>query len=88
MRECVTTASVNMLVNGSPLGEFAVRRGIRQGDPLSPLLFLVAAEGLNLLTKKVVTEGLLKAVAVGKDKVKISHIQYADDTMFVVEGSK
>lgn len=85
VRECVTTASANVLVNGSPLGEFSLGRSIRQGDPLSPFLFLIAAEGLNLLTRRAVKEGLLKAVEVGRDRVEITHTQYADDTVFVVD---
>lgn len=84
---CIKTASANVLVNGSPSGEFELGRDIRQGDPLSLFLFLVAAEGLNLMTKRAIGEGLLKPVVVGKDKVEISLIQYADDTLFVVEGS-
>lgn len=87
MRTCVTMASANVLVNGSPLGEFELGRGIRQGDPLSPFLFLVAAEGLNTIMKRAINEGLLKPSVVGRDKVEVSLIQYADDTLFVVEGS-
>lgn len=71
----MVTAMANVLVNGSPSGEFQLERGIWQGDPLSPFLFLVAAEGLNLLAKKVIKEGLLQPATVGKDKVATSHLQ-------------
>lgn len=46
-----------MLVNGSPLEEFKVGRGLRQGDPLSHFLFLIVAKGLNLMLKEVVGLG-------------------------------
>lgn len=83
----MSTASASVLVNGSPSGIFNLERGLRQGDPLSPFLFLVAAEGLNLLIHKAIIEGLLKAVAVGREKVEVSHLQYADDTIFTVKGT-
>lgn len=78
--------TVNMLVNGSPSGEFTLEMGIRQGDPLSPLLFLIAAKGLNLFTTRAVERGLLKAANIGRNKIQVSHIQYAGDTIFVVGG--
>lgn len=88
IRTCISTATANVLVNGSPSGEFELGRGLRQGDPLSPFLFLVAAEGLNLLTKRAIKEGLIKPTLVGRNKVEVSLIQYADNTVFVGEGSK
>ena len=56
--ECVTTAIASVLVNGCPTDEFNFERGICQGDPLSPFLFLLAAAGLNVMMSAVVTTGL------------------------------
>lgn len=88
IKECISSAKANVLVNGSPSGEFALERGIRQGDPLSPFLFLIASEGLSLLMKRAVERGLVKAAEIGRDKISISHIQYADDTMFIIDGQR
>ncbi|XP_071728391.1 uncharacterized protein [Rutidosis leptorrhynchoides] len=67
--------------------EFSLGRGIRQGDPLSPFLFIIAAEGLNILAKAACEKGLFKGIEVGSDKVPISHLQYVDDTIFIGEWS-
>ncbi|KAA8524232.1 hypothetical protein F0562_010655 [Nyssa sinensis] len=52
INEHVNIASISMLVNGSPIDEFGMGKGLRQGDPLSPFLFLMVAEGLNILFKR------------------------------------
>ncbi|XP_071713639.1 uncharacterized protein [Rutidosis leptorrhynchoides] len=85
---CLNSASVSILINGSPTKEFRLERGVRQGDPLSPFLFILAAEGLNILTKSAHERGYFKGVEVGKDRVNITHLQYADDTMFFENWSK
>ncbi|XP_071714290.1 uncharacterized protein [Rutidosis leptorrhynchoides] len=84
---CLKSASISILVNGSPTNEFSLGRGVRQGDPLSPFLFILASEGLNILTKVALGKGLFKGIELGNDKVLISHLQYADDTMFFGEWS-
>jgi hypothetical protein len=87
---CVSSATVSVLVNGSPTDEFNMGRGLRQGDPLSPFLFLIAAEGLNVMLKASVDSGLFKGYQIGADansSVHISHLQFADDTLIVGEKS-
>ena len=56
---CVTTVSYFVKINGKPKGHIVLSRGIRQGDSLSPYLFLLCAEGLSTLIKKEVENGRL-----------------------------
>ncbi|XP_071707871.1 uncharacterized mitochondrial protein AtMg01250-like [Rutidosis leptorrhynchoides] len=85
---CLSSACIAIPVNGSPTNEFNISRGIRQGDPLSPFLFLLAAEGLNILEKSATEKGTFKGVEIGRDKIIVSHLQYADDTIFLGEWSR
>lgn len=83
MKACVESATGSVLVNGSPTGEFKLKRGLRQGDPISPFLYLIVAEGLNMLVHRAVEMGELKPAVIGKKRVAVSHLQYADDTVFL-----
>ena len=65
IKECVSTATTSVLVNGSPTDEFSHEWGLRQGDPLSPLLFLLAAEGLNILMKALFEAEMFTGYKVG-----------------------
>ncbi|GLU16530.1 hypothetical protein SLE2022_329610 [Rubroshorea leprosula] len=86
IRECLSTARVSVLVNGSPTEEFAMGKGLRQGDPLSPFLFLMVAEGLHGLVKKAEEEGLLQGIMVGNNGLAISLLQFADDTVILANS--
>ncbi|GJX41196.1 RNA-directed DNA polymerase, eukaryota [Tanacetum coccineum] len=88
IRACLESATSSVLVNGSPTKEFALERGIRQGDPLSPFLFLIVAESLNVAMQEVVQGGLFDGVKVGSDGIEVSHLQYADDTIFVGDWNR
>jgi hypothetical protein len=84
MRECVCTATASVLVNGSPTDEFPLQRGLRQGDPLSPFLFLLAAEGLNVMMTSMVERNMFTGYSLGEqESVMVSHLQFADDTLLV-----
>lgn len=61
---------------------------MRQGDPLSPFLFLIVAEGLHLLIEKAKSENLLSGVEVDKSGLYVSHIQYADETILLALASQ
>ena len=56
MMMCVSTVSYLVLINGEPKGKFIPSRGLRQGDPISPYLFLLCVEGLSAMLKKEVRE--------------------------------
>jgi len=86
--QCLSTASVSLIINGSPSKPFKMERGIRQGDPLSPFLFLLMAEVLNKMVQRTISLGLLRGISVGTDDLQISHIQFADDTLVFCEAEE
>jgi len=65
MLECTSMATTSVLVNGCPTDEFLIERGLRQGDPLYPFLFLLAAEGFNVLMLSTIKDGLFRGYHVG-----------------------
>jgi len=84
---CVSSAKISVLVSGSPTPEFHLQRGLRQGDPLSPFLFNIVAEALNILLSKAKELGFLKGAQVGPTGFSISHLQFADDTILFCEAN-
>ena len=81
MTLCITTASYSILINGEPQGEISPTRGLRQGDPLSPYLFLMCTEGLHGLIRKAATNGDIRGVTICQNGPKITHLLFADDSL-------
>ena len=84
---CVTTPSFSILINGKPHGMIHPSRGIRQGDPLSPYLFLLCAEGLSTLLKKVKSEGWIKGVSICRRAPKVANLMFADDSLLFCQAT-
>ena len=67
IKGCITSAYVSVLVNGSPTSELKPQRGLRQVDPLSPLLFDLVAEGLTGLMREAIRKKLLPKLSGGEE---------------------
>jgi len=87
IRGCMESSTVSVLVNGSPTEEFKPSRGLRQGDPMAPFLFIIVAEGLAGLVRQAMKANLLLGVKVGIKEVEVAFLQFADDTLFFCEES-
>lgn len=83
--QCIANAKIAILVNGVPSKWIKTKRGLRQGDPLSPYLFILVAEGLARLMNKAVKSHLIRGVGPNSES-KVAFIQYADDTVFFCEA--
>ncbi|GKA16393.1 RNA-directed DNA polymerase, eukaryota [Tanacetum coccineum] len=85
IRGCLESSMASVLVNGSPTDEFQVHRGLRQGDLLSPFLFILVMKGLHIVIENAMSAGRLLGIQVGTDNIAVSHLFYADDAIFLGE---
>ena len=91
VKACVSTIRFSVLVNGSLAGFFVSSRGLRQGDPLSPLLFLLIIEVLSWILKKTEDGGLIQGFHVGPSSsagIRIAHLLFAIDTILFCDASR
>lgn len=89
---CITTVKFSILVNNnSPTGFFSSQKGMRQGDPLPPFLFILAMEGMNDMLQTVEYKGWIKGLEVSptiENTKVITHLQYADDTLIFCDANR
>jgi hypothetical protein len=83
---CVTSANFVVLINGKPTYFFKSTRGLRQGCPLSPFLFLLVVEGLSRAIKEQVRENNLEGIPVARG-INITHLMFVDDIILFGNGS-
>jgi hypothetical protein len=88
VHQCVSTVPFSVLINGTPANFFSSSRGVRQGDPLSPLLFVVVMEAFSKMMNVAVERELLSGFSVGTrhfELLEVSHLLFVDDTLIFCE---
>ncbi|CAN1279753.1 Uncharacterized mitochondrial protein AtMg00310 [Linum perenne] len=88
VHSCLSSATMEVLLNGNPHGYFAPTRGLRQGDPLSPLLFAICTEGLSHLLHLAVSHKHIHGIKLNSHCPVITHLMFADDTMLFLKATR
>ena len=83
----VSWASFLVLVNGSPTSFFKASRGLRQGDPISPILFVILAEFLGRFMNNMMVKGDFVGLSPSSSALVCSHQQFVDDSIVMGEAS-
>lgn len=85
MQVCISSPSFSILLNGASESFFKSSRGLRKGDPLTPFLFILVMEGLSKLILKAEHVGMVEAWEVSHDGLRISILQFAEDTLLFMK---
>ena len=81
MMKCISSTTYLVLISGESHGKITPTRGLRQGDPLSPYLFLLCIEGFHGLLRKAEIEGDIRGVSICRNGPKLTHLLFADDSL-------
>lgn len=83
---CIRKIPFSVLINGTSCGKFTSEKGLRQGDPVSPFVFLLVSEVLSMMFAKSTEVGWLGGFSVKQNGTKLSHLQFADDTLVFLDA--
>ncbi|GJX74344.1 RNA-directed DNA polymerase, eukaryota, reverse transcriptase zinc-binding domain protein [Tanacetum coccineum] len=82
IRSCLRSSRGSIVINGSSTAEFQFHKGLKQGDSLSPFLFILIMESLHLSFQRVVDARMFNGITLSSS-LMLSHMVYADDVIFV-----
>ena len=85
--QCITSISYSVLINGVAHGNVHPSRGLRQGDPLSPSLFLLCTKGLSALIHQIAKNKLITGISIARGCPKVTHLFFADDSILFCKAS-
>ena len=85
---CVSSPSYSIAINGKPYGDLQPLRGLRQGNPLSPYLFLLCAKGFTSLLEKARLEKRISGVSICWNAPKLANLLFADDSLLFYQANQ
>lgn len=88
IQQIFDSSRISILVNGSPTAEFSPKCGLRQGDPLSPLIFNLVGEVLSQLICRGEAQKIFKGISLPGCSESLTHLQFADDVILFLEGDE
>ncbi|KAM6567827.1 hypothetical protein CsatA_026955 [Cannabis sativa] len=87
VEKCITIRQMGLLINGAVQGTIKPTCGIRQGDPLSPALFIIAADVFSRLITTKMNEGCIHGFKMARNGPPITHLMFADDVILFGKAS-
>ena len=85
--KCISSVSYSVIINGTAYGNITPTRGLRQGDPLSPYLFLLCVEGFSALIHDAAKNNQLQGIGICRGAPKITHLFFVDDSFLFCQAN-